>query len=141
MRPHTFAKQECANYEANGECLGITITDDLEQTRFGPLSKCKLLARERCAYFEDCVLPMVNWTQDPLMLKERTEAKRLYAKWAAKAEGVIGARPATGILADGDLCPDCKKHSRPSGAMRCPVCAKKRQKSMSRERKRAERDK
>ena len=73
MRPATMARDECANYEKGGTCIGMNIRDNLP---FG--TACLLASRQQCKYFEEYVLPMADSVRDPFLHKEYSEAKQVY---------------------------------------------------------------
>jgi len=74
-----LAKSECANHEPDGTCLGVNIRDDGSQVMMRHAGERCLVARgERCRYFEDTVLPLVEMTRDAKRLAELTEAENDY---------------------------------------------------------------
>ena len=75
MTPQAMAKDECANWVA-GECLGVMITDDLAQYRVDK-SRCTV-GKERCAYFEACVLPMIKRCQFQKKKASWQDARMMY---------------------------------------------------------------
>jgi hypothetical protein len=69
MTPIQFAKAECANYNADGSCLS------------GPRKKCALYNRDRCDYFEKCVLPLADSpspTGESGLQTYRQQAREIY---------------------------------------------------------------
>jgi hypothetical protein len=59
MTAFQIAKDHCANWQADGTCLGAEIDDDLQIRRCHPKPRCLLAeSRKRCLYFEQCVAPM-----------------------------------------------------------------------------------
>lgn len=90
VTPLQFAKEQCSNYQRDGSCLGMGIRDDGSGYSFGRKAKCVLDTKERCAFFEACVIRMgvrpgdaTNATQRTRLEKlkaDRDEAKRLYCQ-------------------------------------------------------------
>jgi len=57
MTARQFAREECANAQHDGSCLGVAIEADLSMRRCRPLPACLLAEGKRCSYFEECVAP------------------------------------------------------------------------------------
>jgi hypothetical protein len=84
---HTFnlAERFCANYQRGGFCTGTGTLLDGRQVRIFPEgSPCRQCAGERCAYFEQAVLPLENWTwvnpgAGAAFLEAATRYRRLHA--------------------------------------------------------------
>ncbi len=77
MNPHQLAKEECANYDGGG-CRNIIILDDLTN-HVGPrLERCLLLDGQKCHYFEECILPMKDFTKDARKEKMMKDAAAAY---------------------------------------------------------------
>lgn len=55
MSPIEMARTECANYD-QGQCIGAAI----DNTSCHPLKECLLHFKQRCGYFERCVLPLAD---------------------------------------------------------------------------------
>ena len=54
-----IAVQECANYESDGSCAGLMLTDDLRTVQGKKYPKCLLgTPGIRCRYFEEAVMGM-----------------------------------------------------------------------------------
>jgi len=87
MNPHTpyqLAKAHCANWD-NGACKGIEIADDGSLFRFQSPRTCLLgNSKDRCAYFEECVMPHRKWVSNE---KEK----------AAFLDGILDYRRRTGV--------------------------------------------
>ena len=127
MTPTQFAKEECANHQPDGSCLGIMINADLSTTQARPLPKCLLAEGKRCPYFEQCVAPMADMASDP---------RRAAALQAAVAE----YRQATNQKAPANRsCPDCGAALQ-KGKQRCPKCAAFRRRAANRARQERRRE-
>ena len=120
MTPHQFARGECANFEAaTGSCKGIGIHEDGRLFSFGAKSQCVLSDRKaRCAYFEECVLPMRF--DDPSLVgqvraKGHQEAVNLYSAWTQ------GRKPRKH-----PICPHCRKREIEPPKRFCYQCAEER---------------
>ncbi|MCX7009809.1 MAG: hypothetical protein NTY53_21630, partial [Kiritimatiellaeota bacterium] len=74
MTPLQFVREECANHQPNGSCLGVQIAKDLTMTWAKPLPRCQVADGHRCGYFEACVLPMTDIVSDPRRAKEFQDA-------------------------------------------------------------------
>src|SRR5512137_1911534 len=107
-----IAHAHCANWRKdNNRCLGAIIDDDLQIRRCIPKPKCVLgMPGQRCAYFEESVVPMAGSIHDPHSRQEFEEAIRLY-QFAAN-------------LPSRELrkCPTCGRGMEPRRRL-CPVCA------------------
>lgn len=80
--PLQFAREQCANFENGGSCAGIGINDDGRLYIFGKKPACLLANKERCQYFEDCVLPLhpdMQNAKGQVFAKHLAEARRLYS--------------------------------------------------------------
>jgi hypothetical protein len=126
MTPLQLSQAECVNHHAGGVCLGVDIADPGEDTHCRPRPRCALSAGERCAYFEECVAPMVDIATEPRRAKAIQEAVLTYRMRHADAS--VATRK----------CPDC------GGALQkfrrvCPACADKRRKATFRQSQRRRR--
>ena len=142
MTPLTLARNECSNF-SDSRCMGIRIHDDLSQTVMTEYAgkACVLGEGQRCSFFEDTVLPMIDHIKsDPVKHKNYSHAKYLYFRTAAKKDGLkTGVAVDLAGLSEENVCPDCLQQPRPKGYSRCPACARKRRKELERERKRKSR--
>jgi hypothetical protein len=78
MTPLQFAHAECANFNPDGSCLGTRFSDTLQSLPSRPQPKCLLADNKRCAYFEECVLPMAAMVSDPAKSKSYLDAVANY---------------------------------------------------------------
>ncbi len=85
MTPLQFAREECANHQPDGSCLGAWINEDLSIARSAPKPRCLLGGGERCRYFEACVAPMARMVSDPRRAVALSEAVSLYHLTAKRA--------------------------------------------------------
>lgn len=117
MKPYQQVREQCDCHQTDGTCLGITIGEKLQPTRFlKEGSKCLLSFTpiKRCQHFEQAILPYRPEHKD-----SRTEA-RLQSEWN---EGSHTYRIATGYMADSvRLCPQCRKSKIGSGRKVCDLC-------------------
>ena len=120
MTPLQFAREECANHQPNGSCLGVQISKDLTMTCAKPLPRCLVADGQCCDYFEACVLPMANIVTEPHRAKELRQAASEYRRVSELT--LENTRP----------CPDCGEPLQPRKRL-CPICADKRQKNATRE--------
>ena len=120
MTPMQMIREECANHQPNGSCLGVQIAKDLTLTCAKPLPRCLVADRQRCAYFEACVLPLADIVSDPRRAKELQAAVAEYRQ--ITNQKASQSRP----------CPDCGEPLQPRKKL-CPTCAQKRQKDYHRE--------
>lgn len=117
MNPHQLAKEECANYDGGG-CRNIMLMDSLEN-HVGPrLERCRLLAGEKCRYYEECVLPMLDYITEPQKAKSYLEAKEQY----------FNIHKLQGMETVTRVCPGCGGELLPRKRY-CPSCQIKRRKS------------
>ena len=60
MTPVGAAKTHCANYQADGSCLGVYYNDDLsvDRSHYAPCTTCLVAEEKRCAYFEEIIVTM-----------------------------------------------------------------------------------
>lgn len=75
MIPSQVARAHCANFMSDGSCLGVYYNDDLSAKFCKPLPKCLLFGPkiERCAYFEECVMPIKIEHGGPAREKNKTD--------------------------------------------------------------------
>lgn len=95
MTPLKFARDECANYNKDGSCLGVRLEDLISPLepwdpghpkRFlNSNNKCLLNPayhkNKRCRYFEKMVLPIADWpspVDEPNLQLKRQEARNKY---------------------------------------------------------------
>ena len=116
MTPLQFVAADCANHEPDGSCLGIMIAPDLSMRVCRPLPRCLIADGKRCQYFEDCMVPMADWTTDPRLAASRQVAVAEYR--AITNQKTQKSRP----------CPDCGE-SMPPRKRCCPACAIKRRRA------------
>ena len=115
-----FAKAECANYEPNGGCAGVGIRENGSLYSFGRKPNCVLgTPGIRCEYFEQCVAPLRERSEVPLLRKEYEEAWDIYRK----AGNVPSAIPKP--------CRQCGKPRR-AGKQLCDACATANQREANR---------
>ncbi len=119
MTPLQFARDECANHQPDGSCLGAWINEDLSITRSAPKPRCLLAEGKRCRYFEECVAPMADMASDPRRAAELQEAVAEYRQ--ITNQKAPKARP----------CPDCGAPML-KGKQYCPRCADTRRKATHR---------
>jgi hypothetical protein len=113
MTPLQAAKAHCANYQADGSCLGVAFRDDLSMYRFRNEGlPCVFLHGrcEGCQYFEEIVLPQVS-----------AAVAAEYRK-SLPADAKTTVRPQRSIK----LCPDCHKRELEPRQRYCATCAKTR---------------
>lgn len=69
MKPFDLARQECANFLSNGDCLNGR-------------KRCLMggVIISRCQYFEECVAPMFRTTSDKKRAGEIRDAVAAYSK-------------------------------------------------------------
>ncbi len=117
MTPLQFAKASCSNWEWNGACAGIGISDDGSLYSFGRKPKCVLGTTERCQFFEECVMPTtenLDTARGQQLAKEHEQARKLYRL-------NTGARQLGGQT--GRICPQCKDRELEPYRRLCYVCA------------------
>lgn len=111
MTPLEFARTECADYDQGG-CLGAAI----DNSSCHPLSECRLHAGERCAYFENYVLPMADRGHAAFI-----EARGQYRGFHA-------------MKASGDAAPACSACGQPRAPRKslCESCARQHRRQTTR---------
>lgn len=122
MTPLQFARDECANHQPDGSCLGVWINEDLSITRGDPKPRCLLAEGKRCRYFEECVAPMADMASDPRRAADLQEAVAEYRQ--ITNQRAPKARP----------CPDCGAPML-KGKQYCPRCSETRRKASYRDHK------
>ena len=122
MTPLQFAREECANHQPDGSCLGVWINEDLSITRGDPKPRCLLAGGKRCRYFEECVAPMADMASDPRRAAEFQSSVAEYRQ--TTNQKAPKARP----------CPDCGAPML-KGKQYCPRCAEGRRKATYRDHK------
>lgn len=120
MNPMQFVREECANHQPNGSCLGVQIAKDLTMTCAKPLPRCLVADGQRCGYFEACVLPLADMVTEPRRAIALREAVEQYREQTKQGPQITRE------------CPDCGGPLQPRKKI-CPVCAQKRQKDYHRE--------
>ncbi|MCX7006807.1 MAG: hypothetical protein NTY53_06100 [Kiritimatiellaeota bacterium] len=114
MKPMQMIREECANHQSNGSCLGVQIAKDLTMPYAKPRPRCLVTDGQRCGYFEACVLPLADIVSEPRRAKEYqaavVEYRQITNQKAAKVR----------------TCPDCGGALQPRKQL-CPACAQKRQ--------------
>ena len=113
MTPMQLVRDECANHQPDGSCLGVMINEDLSMTRADPKPRCLLAEGKRCPYFEACVAPMADMASDPRRAAALQEAVAEYRRMTNQKQP--RARP----------CPECGGPLQPRRRL-CPACARKR---------------
>ncbi len=112
MTPLQIAHAHCANWRKdNNRCLGAIVDDDLQIRRCIPKPKCVLgTPGQRCAYFEECVLPMGPRIHDPVYRQQFEEGIQQY-RLAANMPSP-----------EQRTCANCGRGMEPRRRL-CPVCA------------------
>jgi hypothetical protein len=121
MTPRQAARSHCANYQADGSCLGVGLRDDLSLYRFRKEGLPCVFLHERgcegCLFFEETVLPQVP----PSVAEEYRNSLP-----TSVATSVQPQRLAT------KLCLDCHKREVRPRQKYCAVCAKVRKRAANR---------
>ena len=120
MTPMQLVRDECANHQPDGSCLGVMINEDLSMTRAAPKPRCLLAEGKRCPYFEACVAPMADMASDPRRAADLLEAVAEYRR--ITKQGLELTRQ----------CPDCDGPMR-KGKQYCRKYADRRRKASNRE--------
>ena len=116
MNPMQFVREEYANHQPSGSCLGVQIAENLSMPCAKQLPRCLVADGQRCAYFETCVLPLADIVSDPRRAKDFQEAVAEYRQITNQKAAKV--RP----------CPDYGAPLQPRKQL-CPACAEKRQKA------------
>jgi len=119
MTPLQFAREECANHQPDGSCLGAVIGADLRIRACNPRPRCIVATGQRCAYFEQCVAPIADMVSDPKRARALQEAVAEYRQITNQKS------PAA------RRCPDCGAPLQ-KGKQLCPACADRRRKATNR---------
>jgi len=115
-----LAKEHCANCQ-NGICTGVDIQLDGIAVRFLPEgSSCLLSQCQRCAYFEQSVLPMEKWDW-----KNPAEGRAFHGA----ADHYRMMHPDSLTAAAKRKCPDCRKRALLPRQRVCGECSQKRKKT------------
>ena len=109
MTPLQFAREECANHQPDGSCLGAWINEDLSITRGDPKPRCLLAEGKRCRYFEECVAPMARMVNDPRRATALRDAVTQY--YVALDQGQP-AKPFAGAGPGSEAPPRGARHTR-----------------------------
>lgn len=121
MTPLQAAKEHCANYQADGSCLGIAFRDDLSMYRFRAEGlPCVFLQGhcKACPYFEETVLPQVLGSVAEQYRKSLPTCM------------ATGLRPQHWVR---KLCLGCRKREVGPRQKYCPTCAKTRKRESNRQ--------
>jgi hypothetical protein len=114
-----LVRENCANYQSDGSCLGAMIEEGLSLRRGTPQPRCLVADARRCPYYEACVAPLADMAGDP-------------RRAAALQEAVAGYRQITHQKAPkARPCPDCGRPIQ-KGRHYCPRCADARRKASNR---------
>jgi hypothetical protein len=119
MTPMQLVRDECANHQPDGSCLGVVINEDLSITRAAPKPRCLVAEGKRCPYFEECVAPMADMASDPRRAAGLQEAVAEYRRMTNQKQ--LRARP----------CPECGGPLQ-KGKQYCPKCADRHRKATHR---------
>lgn len=134
MKLLDLVKAKCANWTKGGGCMGVDFRKNESSSKIGESDRCRVRDKERCPYFERCVLPMADMTTDKHKKHKLEEARRQYFLHCTdgdeKAVLTAGNRKPEHLT---KVCPDCGK-SRPKGCSRCKPCAKKMARMKKRQR-------
>lgn len=135
MTPLQAAKEHCANYQANGSCLGIYYNDDLsiDKSRYRPCAKCLLAECKRCDYFEEIIIPM-RMSRETAEAKARADKKDTAVKAYLNVHN-LGSNKRSAKR----MCLDCRKAPIEGRARFCHKCAEKRKRKSFRLSKRQSR--
>ena len=145
-----LAKSECANHEPDGTCLGVNIRDDLSQAVMSHAGqRCRVACGERCRYFEEIVLPLVEMTRDTKRLAEFTEAESDYEEKRKNEQhtgtserdmerGVDSGSPRREAESTRQPASEARFACRPTGARRAGVSGRGRTRMGSRSGKRGQ---
>jgi hypothetical protein len=113
MTPLQAAKAHCANYQADGSCLGIAFGGNLSMHRFRKESlPCLLCGSERCSYFEEIIVPMR--LELPAQAKSLATAVNAYQR-KHRLQSLVRFCPECGqtpLLAKQRLCANCRAQHR-----------------------------
>lgn len=115
-----LVKEECPNLLPDSSCLCAMLDDAGRITKTATYPRCLLSDGERCAYFEECIAPMVKHITDPARLRAVQEAVDSYRR----AHSGAGLRLVTVSFRS---CPDCGT-ALPPWKRLCSACAEKRRK-------------
>lgn len=132
MTPLQFAREQCANFENGGSCAGIGIREDGSLYMFGKKAVCLLSNKDRCQYFEECVLPVhpyMQSSQGQVFAKHLAEARRMYSRMVPGFNRNPGRK-----------CIACKRREVEAYKRLCYECAEKRKKASKRESQRNRRN-
>lgn len=110
MTPLQFAKEQCSNYQPDGSCLGMGIRDDGSAYSFGRKPRCVLADRQRCLFFEECVLP--THRENLILRQQVADVKADYLH-------------SIGVVHKGRVCPQCQMRILEPRRRLCGHCASK----------------
>lgn len=114
MTPLQFITADCANHEPDGSCRGIMIAPDLSMRVCRPLTRCLVAEGKRCQYFEDCVVPLADWTSDPRLAASRQAAVAEYRRLTKQGQDLTRQCPDCGgpMKKRRRYCQECAAHRR-----------------------------
>ena len=127
MTPLQVAKQECANYEGAGTCVGVGIRDDGSLYRFRREGgKCWLApgpdgAIARCPYFEECIAPLAKARARNAATEEQKRAAARLVEGVQAYEAAVLPVPTAKYA----KCKGCQRDVIAPKRL-CEQCAKKR---------------
>ena len=145
-----LARTECANHESGGTCLGVDIRSDGSQVMMSHAGqRCLVATGERCRYYEDTVLPLVEMTRDTKRLAELTEAESDYEEKRKNEQhngtserdmerGVDSGSPRREAESTRQPASEARFACRPTGARRAGVSGRGRTRMGSRSGKRGQ---
>jgi hypothetical protein len=121
MTPPQAAKEHCANYQANGTCLGIAFRDDLTMYRFRTEGlPCLLCEGQRCSYFEEIVVPR-RMSRETVEAKARADRKDAAVKTYLNSHNLISSKTSAK-----KMCRECRKVHVEGQKRLCAKCAQRR---------------
>lgn len=80
MTPVQLATAECPNRLPDGGCLYAPIADNGSTPYCKPLARCLLTESQPCRYFEECILPMADWSGDAVRARAYRDAAQRYRR-------------------------------------------------------------
>ena len=129
MTPLQLAKCHCANYQADGCCLGVYYNRNGSIAKYIPLPRCLLQEPiQRCPYFEEVIMPMKleDRSRDVQERKRREFEEGVDQYRKATADRIVVQR----------LCVACLERNTPTKTSRlCNECRDQRRKETYRQSK------